>query len=134
MTLLLAVDPGVTTGWAVLTPEKVLWTHTTVKLLELADAFDFALRRFHPVILVFERYRIFKPQLHMNSEVYPIQVIGALRLLAYQNRLEPLPLDPSVKGSVPKKVFADLRPPGTLSEHEKDAIKLGIYWFLRNGA
>jgi len=126
----LIFDLGVTTGIALMGPNKVYWTDTCVKLLDLGNILDLA-RLTYPVDrIIYEDYIIYaaKARSHINSHVYPIQVIGVIRFLAYTNHIPLVPLQAKVKASVPDDRMKKLIPPGkTLTEHEKDAIRLGLY-------
>lgn len=126
----LVFDPGVTTGIALMLPGEVLWTKTCTKLLDIGNILDYA-RMVHGVDrVIYEEYVIFagKARTHINSRVYPIQVVGVIRYLAYSYHIPLVPLQPKVKASVPGDVYdSTTKPAGTLTEHEKDAIRLGLY-------
>ena len=129
----LVFDPGVTTGVALMEPGKVLWTDTCVKLLDLGNLVDLARMTTSVDRIIYEEYIIFagKAHSHINSRVYPIQVVGVIRFLAYTYHIPLVPLQPRVKAAVPSDIFQKAvltAPPNkTLSEHEKDAVKLGLY-------
>jgi len=126
----LIFDPGVTTGIAVMEPGVVLWTDTTDRLLGLGNALDYAILMFGVDRIIYEEYIIFasKARSHINSRVYPIQVVGVIRYLAYIHHIPLVPLQPRVKASVPSELFKQTLPKDKkISEHEKDTLRLGLY-------
>ena len=129
----LIFDPGVTTGIAVMKNGAVLWTDTTDRLLGIGNALDYANLVFGINRIIYEEYIIFasKAKAHINSRVYPIQVVGVIRYLSYIHHIPLVPLQPRVKASVPLELFEQTLPKDRkISEHEKDTLRLGLYQHL----
>lgn len=125
----LVFDPGVDTGVALMAPGTVYWTKVVRKLLEVGDVFDFATLTEDVDRVVYEDYRIFpgKAAAHIGSQVYPIQVIGVIRFLAYRHHLPVETLEPSCKAYISKEEFAAVMPEKLPTEHENDSVLLGLY-------
>jgi len=113
---------------------KVFWTDTVTKLLDLERAFERAAFGEGFDLVLFERYRLFLGKAHaqINSELYPVQVVGATRLLAYQHHVDAVGQEPHVKAVVSRdmEAWCSYWP---RSEHERDCLRHVIYLRLTKG-
>lgn len=92
--MLLGIDPGDTTGWAVANREGVLADMGQVKLANLASWLD-GLHGISAVVL--ENFRIRPGQNFSWSEMDTIQVIGAVKYRAHQLKAPLILQEPSCK-------------------------------------
>lgn len=125
----LVIDPGITTGFALMAPGTVYWTRTATKLLDVGSIIDFAMMTADVERVIYEDYRIFagKAKAHIGSAVYPIQVVGVVRFLAYRYGRPVLTVEPSSKAYVSQEEYDNVVKEKLPTEHQKDAVLLGLY-------
>jgi len=140
--LLLSLDPGHTTGWAVFENYKLVACGQIIAAgidHELFQAFNSLFTQYNPVHIVFEDYRIYawRKSQHVGSELLTTQVIGAIQTIASMDptRIIPISKQPA---SVAKNFCTDAKlqewgfwPKG--QKHARDAIRHGCYFLLFGG-
>ncbi len=137
--VVLALDPGETTGWAKFsaTPEQaVLEDYGQTKTWPIVDGvsgISELLQQHTPTILVIESYRVYewKVEDHSWSSVPTLQLIGCIKTLSIQHN-KPVY---EQTAQIAKNFCTDERlklwgmyPKGL--RHARDAIRHGIYYLL----
>lgn len=121
--MILSIDPGVTTGWAVLTGDGAVVESGNLKPEDVADGLAAILMRRAIQAVVVEKFPVGASGGLSDTLRDVVLLIDAVLLGA---RLRPERVTPGVwKTSSEPKVTA----PG-LTQHERDAIRMGR-WFLR---
>lgn len=86
--ILLALDPGETTGWSIFQDQKLLASGQAVtKPIETGyDWLHKTFEQFRPTQVVFESYRVYswKAQSHTFSDLHTSQFIGAIQVVCHQ--------------------------------------------------
>jgi hypothetical protein len=139
---LLALDPGETTGWAILQTQGVVKSfdcgqEKTWPEAEAVKALSYLIPYYLPTILVYESYHIYdwKSDDHKWSSVHTVQVIGAIWTLC---ELHNIPYHTqtaqNAKGfwdDAKLKSFPKLYRPGL--KHGRDAMRHGLHYLCFGG-
>lgn len=130
---ILAVDPGQTCGWAAILDGQVMtfgspkgeneiWRWIT-DLLEDSDYFD---------VFVVEDFKI-RPGINFSwAQMFPIQVIGALKLVAFQLGIQTVLQQPSIKPMAYGQIGLTYKK-GAKNKHVEDAIAHGMWYWNHHG-
>lgn len=129
-------DPGKSTGWAIL-DDGVLQAQGTVVGEEALMRYLIELERelFPADIWVIEDYKIrmdptVKGYNHAWSQVFPAQVIGMLKLKAYEFEIPTILQQPSIKAMANQMVFGEkYKKSGAKDAHSKDAVLHGLFYY-----
>lgn len=133
----IVIDPGERVGWArctiedgAITPDSVV--HGVHALKDFALKFAESVTNYDHVIYETWRLRPDMAKRMVGNDFQPVQLIGMIRLLAWQNPTIGLhSLAPSVK-STGHKVMPDhmkARLEHCSEEHDQDALALLSYWW-----
>ncbi len=134
----LAIDPGEKVGWArgSASPDSFkLVNHGITDLKPFALALGKSITKYD--VVVYETYRLIKKMNKEGSDMPTSQLIGMIRLLAWQNpRIIAVAQSPGIKSTADKTAFLapeikDLldREPGTHDDaHDVDAVRHLWYW------
>lgn len=135
---LLAIDPGETLGWCAFYDDRpTAWGQidwfdiATLQQLVHSNSFD---------IMVVERYSLYKDKAaaQVNSTLSTVQVVGMLRVLAFQNGIvfETQPANVIHSGGklIPpiEKLVAEHLPPAYKNRHARDAMAHGFAWLRKH--
>lgn len=133
--LVLALDPGETTGWCLFKGTTIL-EHGQIRTKDVVtggQAVYDLLAKYGPAHLVMENYRIYAHKLkeHAGSEVHTVQFIGAIKVIANLHKLKP-----SLQMAVQAKQFCtdeklkawDVWYKG--EKHARDAIRHAMFYML----
>lgn len=146
----MAIDPGVTTGWAIVSGRNDgASTVVTVENSGYTPWFEFALmfhdamrdpeRRFDDV--VYETWRLYKTEAlaQIGSDMPSSQCVGCIRLACelarrdgWRGKIRDQPA--SIKKVIDARMGGTDYLPKSPVEHDRDAIRHGYYWFLLNKA
>lgn len=118
--MIMGLDPGVTTGFAVLTSEGSLVAQGMIPLSHLREAITRLVDAFHPVVIVVERLPAFKP------DAAQVQVISQLQEALGFRTIE------QVGPGEWKPMKADLINP-LRGSHGSDAVYLTSFWLRNKG-
>lgn len=118
--MILGLDPGVTTGFAVLTVEGSLVLQGLIPLEHLTEAITRLIEMFHPVVVVVERLPAFKPTAAQVQVVSEVQSAIGFRRVEWVGPGEWKPMK------------ADLINP-LQGSHAADAVRMTAMWLRRNG-
>lgn len=134
--ILLAIDPGETTGLVLLKyehrPIVIDDTQWKLPIDEVAIKLDHVLRTSPVAAVVLEDYRIYqgKANLHIGNRLYTAELIGAIRAvcaLCTLRGVEVYTLPASKKGRWPDaRLRARFPGHGVEGVHALDALKLGL--------
>lgn len=129
----LAFDPGMTTGYAVIEDNHVMhWGElATPSVAQAVPNFDLTIKSYLSEIIVCEEYRIYhhKTKHHGGSDLFTARVIGCIETLAHQHGLDVI----FQSAHVAKQFVTDER----LKEwhywvrgqrHSRDAIRHACYY------
>ncbi len=138
---MLAIDPGETCGFAKLSYRTIqdvevstTWNHAGLPLAEFVAYLKSVLRILRPIdLVVVEDYVIYASaaQLHIGQQLVTPKLIGAIEAVcALQMTPMEVVLIPAAKKGRWSDVRINIKFPRMLSaldsEHEKDAVKLGL--------
>lgn len=118
--MILAFDPGLTTGWAQLDIDEI--TVGQISSLPLTEVYEF-LRERKPIMVLNEKFK-HRPQL-ITAELYPMEVIGVIHLWCQQNDVDNtsmLPAQAKAFWTDDKIKALDLWTPGL--PHGMDALRV----------
>lgn len=127
--MILFVDPGDTTGYAIFEEDGELLTKGQADF----DKFlDFLIQNtFDRIVVEDYRLRKGKQAQQTGSRFQAVQVIGALKYVARQERIgfELVNVQAKTLGSM----YSGVKPPSDHKKsHEVDAYNIGIYWLVAN--
>lgn len=127
--MILFVDPGDTTGYAIFEEDGELLTKGQADF----DKFlDFLIQNtFDRIVVEDYRLRKGKQAQQTGSRFQAVQVIGALKYVARQERIgfELVNVQAKTLGSM----YSGVKPPSDHKKsHEIDAYNIGIYWLVAN--
>lgn len=128
--MILVVDPGDTTGWAMFDREGGLIDKGQADLNEF---FKLITEHSFAMFLV-EDYRLRKGKQaqQTGSRFQAVQVIGALKYAAYLDEVNFELVD--VQAKMLGSMYSGVKPPSDHKKsHEIDAYNIGIYWLVKNG-
>lgn len=143
---IIAIDPGVTTGWAVgsvsgdpeaLEVEAYGYDPWTEFVIRLDDAMQDHDRRFD--VIVFETWRLYKAEAmtQVGSDMPSSQCVGCI-WFAYErakragHAVKLLDQPAAIKKVIDARMGgADLYLPKSDVEHDRDALRHLWYWFMR---
>lgn len=128
--MILVVDPGDTTGWAMFDREGGLIDKGQADLNEF---FKLITEHSFAMFLV-EDYRLRKGKQaqQTGSRFQAVQVIGALKYAAYLDEVDFELVD--VQAKMLGSMYSGVKPPSDHKKsHEIDAYNIGIYWLVKNG-
>ncbi len=135
--IILALDPGETTGY-------VIFDGSNSKILEEGQiktwpiesaipALDYLFNTYKPSILVFESYQVYewKKDEHSWSQIPTVQLIGCIKTLSIQNKISYI----TQTAQIAKSFCTDekLQQWGFYikgKKHARDAIRHGCYYLL----
>ena len=127
--MILVVDPGDTTGYALFDETGELYLKGQADF----DKFlDFLLKNsFDSIVVEDYRLRKGKQAQQTGSRFQAVQVIGALKYIARQ---EEIPFElASVQAKTLGSMYSGVKPPSDHKKsHEIDAYNIGIYWLVDN--
>ena len=130
--LLVSLDPGETTGWAMF-KDGLLTDSGQIPTLtcraELMSLIEIA----YPDVLVCENYRIYEHKLkrHANQEVYTLRLIGAIDYVCTHHQIPIVYQMASLaKGFVTDNKLKSWGMWKRGQRHARDAIRHGIYYLL----
>jgi len=137
----LCLDPGQTTGFAVFrgeglgrAPSMVVAGQLNTKDAETAfDIINQALTDYSPDHVIFENYLVYahKATDHSNSELVTAQVIGVIKVLCKQRKLNyDKQMASQAKGFCDDEKLKAWNLWIRGQKHARDAIRHGIYWML----
>lgn len=122
---ILAIDPGGTTGYAVLEDGKP----THMGQIDSSDILRWINSLTKPDVLILENYRV-RPGHKRWDETQPSQLIGAFKLKAAEWGIEPVMQEPAIKpvgyGWMRAKFGI------TDKNHMLDALAHSIYYYYKN--
>ena len=127
--MILVVDPGDTTGYAIFHEDGELHLKGQADF----DKFlDFLLKNsFDSIVVEDYRLRKGKQAQQTGSRFQAVQVIGALKYIARQEKI-PFELA-SVQAKTLGSMYSGVKPPSNHKlSHEIDAYNIGIYWLVDN--
>lgn len=130
--LMLCLDPGETTGWALfegLCPIRAGQIACKENPCQaVMDTFEYI-----PALLVYEDYRVYswKANDHSWKELFTPKLIGMIQLMAYQNGIPTV----AQMANIAKQFVTDdkLKAWGAYNlggRHARDALRHGFYWLL----
>ena len=124
--IVLALDPGHTTGWAVLTEEKIVATGMFPGYNELEEL----LEKYKPEMAVLEDFTLYPWKSHALawSQLETVQNLGVMKFILDRTEV-PYVLQ---KALLVKKLGKRLLHKCS-SQHERDAITHGILYLQRQG-
>jgi len=125
--IVLACDPGDTTGWALYVDDQLAefgQSHGMKDLLTQLKEFP------KPDSVVVEDYRVRPGVNHNYSRVNTIQIIGALKAYALENDARYVLQEPSIK-PIAYKWAGLVAPKNHALSHEFDAMAHGYYYLVR---
>jgi hypothetical protein len=128
--MILVVDPGDTTGYAVFTDEGELSVKMQGEFLHIMEM----LQNYSFDRIIVEDYRLRggKQAQQTGSRFQAVQVIGALKYYAFLHnaQFELATVQAKTLGSM----YSGVKPPSDHKKsHEIDAYNIGIYWLVSNG-
>ena len=135
---LLALDPGETTGWALLTEGHKLLRSGEIKTktVEIGiPALQELLKKYKPNFVVYEHYRVYqhKAKDHAHSDLHTSQFIGAIKAVCIVWDIPYYAQMASVaKGFCTDEKLKDWRLYKRGEKHARDAIRHGIYFLIFN--
>jgi hypothetical protein len=127
---ILSVDPGNTTGWAEIVDGKV----TTFGVEKGDEIWAWLSRVYHSTYdaIVVEDFRI-RPGVNFSwSQLFPIQVIGALRFIATVQSMNFVLQSPSIKPAAYARAGLKYER-GKPNKHIEDAVAHGIFYWEKHG-
>lgn len=131
--MILAVDPGDTTGLALFFEDGHESMRWQLGYSETIDWLALRAQDFDITTVLYEDYRLRKGRAlqQSGSKLLATRVIGALDLHAAIQGIDimPLPVDAHIIGSM----WSGVKPPSDHSKsHEIDAYNIGIWWLVKN--
>lgn len=127
--MILVVDPGDTTGYALFTDEGELKEKGQANL----DGFMHFITNnsFDRIVVEDYRLRAGKQAQQTGSRFQAVQVIGILKYVAW---LEEMPFElATVQAKTLGSMYSGVKPPSDHKKsHEIDAYNIGIYWLVDN--
>lgn len=117
--MILGIDPGDTTGFAVLTPEGQLVLQGMISLEHLTEAITRLVEAFKPIVIVVERLPAHQP----NPK--QVQVVAQVQAAFGHRSIEWI-------GPGEWKTRNDLISP-LQGSHARDAVRLTDCWLKKNG-
>lgn len=127
--MILVVDPGDTTGYALFTEEGELKEKGQANFDKFLDVI--ALDKYDRIVVEDYRLRAGKQAQQTGSRFQAVQVIGALKFAAYLNEV-PFELA-NVQAKTLGSMYSGVKPPSNHKlSHEVDAYNIGIYWLVAN--
>ena len=132
----LAIDPGITTGWALMQEGKP----KAMGKVPFEEVFDFLLEdRWKEIQLyVVENYRI-RPQnltggwMHQWSNGEPLQVIGAVKCIAQARSAQVVLQEPAILPLAAKVTGFPYNPKKHVDDEHSAVLHGAYYWFKENG-
>lgn len=134
--IILSLDPGETTGYAVVEPEG--WPKEFPKVHErgvisLWRGLRALIERYHPDVIVAEEYRLYpnKARTQYHDRILPARVLGVIQYLAEEYGIPHVFQSASVgkAARLPEEIFERVR---TLA-HERDALCHAIAYLNSKG-
>jgi len=121
---LLAVDPGISSGYALYDGNKLEFG-----VVELWHGLDALIDRFKPDVVIVENFRLFP---HMakslaNNTFLTVRVIGVVQYICELRGIKLIEQEPSVKMGYP------IRKPREMAEHAKDSVQHIIHYLMQHG-
>jgi len=123
--ILIGVDPGLQTGYAVLDDDKV-----GLGAVDLWHGLDALIDRKLPDAIIVENFRLFPHMARtlIGNELLTVRVIGVLQYLCEQRGIKLVFQEPSVKAGL-----NIIKQPGLRIEHPYDALAHIIYYLKQIG-
>lgn len=133
--VLIAFDPGKTTGWSIFLdgkPESLGQTgieEMPGKLAEFADTY-----KGKKVVVVYENFKLFRGRAiqQSGSDMEASQIVGQVKMIAAQNKWEIYDQPPNIK-PIAQKWSGAVPPSNHAISHQVDAYNHGYYWLVKNG-
>lgn len=124
--MILAIDPGETSGWATFTPEGNFVSRGQMNFDEMLDALSIVERI---TVFVLETYTHDPGRQKRGSTFKTVQIIGAIKLRARQLGAEVAMVGREAKTM--GAIYTGEEPPRNHKlSHEVDAKNLGTYWLV----
>jgi hypothetical protein len=128
---ILAVDPGSTTGYAVIEEGQVATFGSPTGQDEIWQWYEWIEDQYFDVFVI-EDFRI-RPGVNFSwSQLFPIQVIGALKYLAWKKGAEIVIQQASIKPAAYGQIGLKYEK-GKQGMHIKDAVAHGMWWWNHTG-
>lgn len=135
--ILIALDPGITTGYAVFIGGRIHLTGT----MDWEDPkrgvnqLYYLFERFFPNILVCEDYRLYasKAKAQIGSQMKTVKIIGAIELICSQQDIKIVKqMAVTGKGFVTDDRLKEWGMYDKVNRHARDAVRHGCHWILFN--
>lgn len=127
----LAIDPGVTTGWASFDEKGQTLDFGEIKGIdEFLDFFE-GIDHSELEHVICEDYIVDKRVSHGGSRVPTIQLIGAIKRYCHKNKI-PLHMQHRAAKDIGIKFIGMKKPKGHMPD-KISALCHGVYWLQRNG-
>jgi hypothetical protein len=136
MTILIAIDPGDLSGWAVIETEngRIIESDELTEF-EVSDSVEYWLKREPDVTIVMEKFTITTETAKKSPQPTAMYIIGAVRFLynKYQDKVVPLqtPADAKSFSTNEKLKAVGLWHVGG-EGHAKDALRHALLWMVRH--
>lgn len=129
--MILVVDPGDTSGYALFTEEGELSVKMQGEFSHLLEMLQKE-KQIKQIIVEDYRLRGGKQAQQTGSRFQAVQVIGALKYHAF---LHDIPFElATVQAKTLGAMYSGVKPPSDHKKsHEIDAYNIGIYWLVSNG-
>lgn len=129
--MILVVDPGDTSGYAIFTEEGELSVKMQGEFSHLLELLRDA-KNLTRIVVEDYRLRGGKQAQQTGSRFQAVQVIGALKYHAYLHNIE-FELA-TVQAKTLGSMYSGVKPPSDHKKsHEIDAYNIGIYWLVSQG-
>ncbi len=135
--MVLAFDPGHTTGWAFFEHDILQVEHGEIDTSDMVTAvkeIDLLIGMYHPTVVVMEDYRVYRwrAKHHVGSELLTVQVIGCIQTIAIQEQVENIIKQPAhiAKGFCTDSKLKEWGFHHKGEKHGMDAIRHGCYYLL----
>lgn len=128
--MILVVDPGDTTGYALFYDDGELYVKNQGDFIHVMEMLQNTIHIEHIVVEDY-RLRAGKQAQQTGSRFQAVQVIGALKYHAYLHNIgfELATVQAKTLGSM----YSGVKPPSDHKKsHEVDAYNIGIYWLVTN--
>lgn len=136
MNVYLAFDPGGTTGFAVFHEDGSIMDWGQLTGIDKVVDFLQDAARHNILLIIVEDYRVRGDRqglkANVGSQLETVQIIGALKMFARQNRIQVVLQPPNIKAIASK--WSGVEPKGAhKNSHKVDAYNHGVYWLVKAG-
>lgn len=130
--VLLSLDPGETTGWALFKDLKLQECGEIPYENSMLDVVAL-INHLNPDVVVMEDYKVYgwKSSQHSWSDLYTVRLIGAIELTCLQNdTVLYAQMAQGVKGFCSNKKLKQWGFYKKSARHARDAVRHGCYWLM----